>query len=176
MIREGNEQGLNMIHSSYSDALYGIVYRILRKEEESEEVMQTVFLKVWNNIHTFDESKSTIFTWMASIARNAAIDMSRLKGFKHEKVTQSFSVSDYGLEYSPKQKGIDIEQLTKNMPDKYKMLVEKMFLEGYTQQEISDNFDIPLGTVKTRLREAINMLREHLKGERHLLYFLSLMV
>ena len=58
------------------------------------------------------------------------------------------------------------------MPEKLKLLVEKMFLEGYTQQEIAEEFDLPLGTVKTRLREAIRLLREILKEEKHLLYML----
>jgi RNA polymerase sigma-70 factor, ECF subfamily len=155
--------------------LYSIIFRIIRKEEESKEVLQNVFLKVWNNIHTYDETKSTIFTWMASIARNAAIDLSRSKGFKNEKSNQSLSVSEYGLEVSPKVKTGDMDKLTKVLPEKYKVLVEKMFLEGFTQQEIADYFEMPLGTVKTRLREAMNILREELKNEKHLLYFLTLL-
>lgn len=163
------------MYDSYADALYSIIFRIVRKEEEAKEALQNVFLKVWNNIHMYDESKATFFTWMASIARNAAIDTSRSKGFKNDKSNQSLSISDYGLEVSPKVKTGDMDILTKALPDKYKVLVEKMFLEGYTQQEIADHFEMPLGTVKTRLREAMNILRDSLKNERHLLYFLTLL-
>ncbi len=175
LIRDRNEQGLNLVYDSYADALYSIIYRIVRKDEESKEVLQNVFLKVWNNIHMFDDSKATVFTWMASIARNAAIDTSRSKGFKNDKNNQSLSISDYGLAVSSKVSNGDMDKITKALPEKYKILVEKMFLEGYTQQEIADHFEMPLGTVKTRLREAMNILRESLKNEKHLLYFLSLL-
>lgn len=70
-------------------------------------------------------------------------------------------------------KGVDVEALIKNLPDKYKILLDKMFLEGYSQQEIADALSMPLGTVKTRLREGIQMLRAMLKHEKHLLYFLT---
>lgn len=175
LIKQGKEQGLNALYDAYSDALYGIVFRILRKQEESEEVVQSVFMKIWQHISSFDETKSTIFTWMAAIAKNSAIDMRRSKGFKHEQFTDSLSFSDFGLQTSSKPKMLDIEKLTAKMPEKYKLLLDKMFLEGYTQQEIADHYNIPLGTVKTRLRESINILREDLKSERHLLYFLTFM-
>jgi RNA polymerase sigma-70 factor, ECF subfamily len=174
MIKAKNEQGLSLVYDSYSDALYGIIFRIVRKEEESKEVLQNVFLKVWNNIHSFDESKSTIFTWMASIAKNNAIDVCRSKGFKNEKNNQSLSLSDYDLKASTKVNNGDVEKITKSLPEKYKILIDKMFLEGYTQQEISEHFEMPLGTVKTRLREAMNLLRQEFKNEKHLLYFLTI--
>jgi len=152
--------------------LYGIVFRILQREDASEEVLQSVFLKIWNSIDLFDDKKATIFTWMAQIARNTAIDRKRLKSFEMFSKTETIDGTKIHDKIDTNNSEIDLETLIKNMPEKLKLLVEKMFLEGYTQQEIAEEFDLPLGTVKTRLREAIRLLREILKEEKHLLYML----
>jgi len=163
------------LYQQYSDALYGIILRILKRQEDAEEVLQVVFLKIWNNIDSYSETKATLFTWMAQIARNAAIDRSRLKSFEMDNNTRSFDVSESELKTDSHVSGIDINALIKDMPEKYRLLIDKMFLQGYTQQEISDDLEIPLGTVKTRLREAISQLRDRLKDEKHLLYMLFIM-
>ncbi len=124
---------------------------------------------------SYNENKATIYTWMAQIARNAAIDVKRLKSFEMTSNTASFDGTEYAVAATSAEKSVDIKALIKDMPEKYKILLDKMYLEGYTQQEISDELDIPLGTVKTRLRDAIQSLRESLKNEKHLLYFLSLL-
>lgn len=149
--------------------------RILNSQDDAEEVLQAVFLKIWNNIESYNETKATLFTWMAQIARNTAIDRKRLKSFEMISKTESFDVSESNLRTEATKSDIDVEYLIKDMPEKYKILISRMFLEGYTQQEIADEMDMPLGTVKTRLREAIKMLRESLKDEKHLLYMLFIM-
>ncbi len=149
--------------------------RILNRQDDAEEVLQAVFLKIWNNIESYNENRATLFTWMAQIARNTAIDRKRLKSFEMVSKTESFDISQSTLRTDGNKADIDIEHLIKDMPEKYKVLIAKMFLEGYTQQEIADEMDMPLGTVKTRLRDAIKMLRDSLKDEKHLLYMLFLM-
>jgi RNA polymerase sigma-70 factor (ECF subfamily) len=111
---------------------------------------------------------------MATIARNKAIDKTRLKSFQNQNRTDDIEISGYKMAYESKSGGMDIEKLLNSIPEKYRLLVDKMYVNGYTQQEISDEMNIPLGTVKTRLRDAINILRDSLKEEKHLLYLLSL--
>lgn len=160
----------------YADTLYGIIFRILQRKNESEEVLQNVFIKIWNNIDTYDSSKATLFTWMAQIARNAAIDVKRLKSFEINQKTESISERQEEVPEKVNIKGIDLENLTNKIPDKYKIILDKMFLQGYTQQEVSDELQIPLGTVKTRMRDGVSHLRELLKGEQHLLKFLVVFI
>lgn len=148
--------------------------RIVRRQDEAEEVMQSVFLKIWNNIDSYNESKATLFTWMAQIARNTSIDKVRLKSFQNVDRTSSITDYEYAFATEQTEKSVDLDALTKKLPEKYKILLDKMFHQGYTQQEISDELEIPLGTVKTRLRDAIQILRSELKNEKHLLYLLSI--
>lgn len=172
MIKNGQESGLRHLYQNYSTTLFGIIFRILERKNESEEVLQAVFLKIWNHIDTYDEGKATLFTWMAQIARNAALDVKRLKSFENQKFTDSLSDVHFHTKDDEKDPTPDLERITKQIPEKYRVLIDKMYLYGYTQQEISDEMDIPLGTVKTRLREAVVKLREVLKSEKNLLYFL----
>jgi RNA polymerase sigma-70 factor, ECF subfamily len=173
-IQRGEQSGLSTLYKQYNGALYGIIYRILERQGEAEEALQECFLKIWNNIDSYQSSKATLFTWMATIARNTALDKKRLKSFDIAKQTQSIVVGENDPRTDANTTNIHIPELIQKIPEKYRVLVDKMFLEGYTQQEIADEMEIPLGTVKTRLRDAISMLRNELKNERHLLYMLSL--
>ncbi|MFZ1704691.1 MAG: RNA polymerase sigma factor [Saprospiraceae bacterium] len=173
-IKAKDQTSFKQLYVMYNESLFGMITKIVKRQEEAEEVLQNTFLKIWENIEKYDERKATIFTWMAQIARNTAIDKVRLKSYQNQ--SKINEIDDYHSEFSvpSEEQNIDLQRLTQKLPDKYKILLDKMFLEGYTQQEISDLLDIPLGTVKTRLRDAIQILRAELKNEKHLIYFLSL--
>ena len=173
-IRNGDEKGLKTLYHHYSGSLYGIVNRILIREEESEEALQECFLKIWNNIDSYQSTKATLYTWMATIARNTALDKRRLKSYEHFNQTESIVTGQNDPNVEPNISNVNIPDLLNRIPEKYRLLVDKMFLCGYTQQEISDELQMPLGTVKTRLREAISLLRDELKNEKHLLYIFSI--
>lgn len=173
-IRNGDQTCLKDLYNHYSGALYGIVLRILESENDAEEILQDVFVKIWKNIHTFQSEKATLYTWMATIARNASLDRKRLKSFTDNQQTVSLDIKNHSKSIDPAHSGISVPALTQKLPEKFRILVEKMFLHGYTQQEIADELDLPLGTVKTRLREAISIIRKDLNNERHLLYLFSL--
>lgn len=126
-------------------------------------------LKIWDKIEQFDETKSSLFTWISVIARNTAIDKVRLKSYQNRNKTEDLEphVYDYGHSENNTSK-IDVQRLTVNLDPKYKIVLDKMYLEGYSQSDIAKELDIPLGTVKTRLRKAISILRNELKDEKKL--------
>lgn len=174
-LKKKDEQALAYLYDHYAGALMGIIIRILGNREVSEEILQKTMLKVWNSIESFNAEKSSLYTWMATIARNAAIDKRRLKSFQHQEKTETID----NLVYQPQgghtnTAGIDVEKLTANLEPKYKDVLDHIYLMGYTQQETSDKLGIPLGTVKTRLRLAIKALGEELKDEKGL--FLGLFI
>ena len=132
-------------------------------------------LKVWDKIEQFDDTKSSLFTWISVIARNTAIDKVRLKSYQNRNKTEDIQphVYDYGHSENNTSK-IDVQRLTSNLDPKYKIVLDKMYLEGYSQSDIAKELDIPLGTVKTRLRKAISILRNELKDEKKL--FLGMLI
>lgn len=137
--------------------------RIIKKEEFAEEVLQDAFLKYWDKIHLYDSSKGRLFTWMVNIARNLAIDKLRTKEFSQMQKTED--IGDYvnsGETFNFEElitDGIGVKELLNTLPEDRKWVVEHLYFKGYTQSELAKEFDVPLGTIKTRLRLGMEQLR-----------------
>jgi RNA polymerase sigma-70 factor (ECF subfamily) len=112
---------------------------------------------------------------MAAIAKNAAIDKARLKGFQYQKKTKTLENDvHYHKVVHHNALGIDVERLLGPLDEKYKIVLDYLYLKGYSQSEAAEALGIPLGTIKTRLRKAISILRDELKNEKKL--FLGLLI
>lgn len=162
-----DEKGFNYLYQNYSGALYGIIFRIVRYEEEANEVLQDVFVKIWNSIESYDQKKASLYTWMLNIARNSAIDRLKSKSFQNDLQNQSIPdfVNDHvGLSMEQQHDFQEVQKGVNSLREEYKILINKAYFGGFTQEEISEDLGIPLGTVKTRTRAALlelkNILRE----------------
>jgi RNA polymerase sigma factor (sigma-70 family) len=147
--------------------LYGVVLRVVVKEGIAEEVLQDVFLRIWDRIDTYDASRGRLFTWMLNIARNLAIDKSRSREISKENKTGGLEKSVHTVERSGfTEQSIDsigIRERLRTLPDEQRMVVDYLYFKGYTQSELADESGIPLGTIKTRLRTAMQHLRNTLQ-------------
>jgi len=156
-------KGIEILYDNYSAALYGVIYRIVGKDEIAEDVLQETFLKIWNNFSQYDASKGRLFTWILNIARNLAIDKVRSKEFvsqsKNRPLQDSVSSIDVSNEFSYNPETIGIKEMVRKLEPEYKEIIELLFFGGYTQSEAAEKLGIPLGTVKTRSRSAIMRLR-----------------
>ena len=167
LLRQRDEKGLSYLFDNYSGALNGIITRILKSEKLAEEVLQQSFMKIWDKIELYDESKSQLFTWMSRIARNTAIDVKRLKKFENLKNTDSLNLNIHNEQKNYMcQASMDVQSLISRLDDKHRNVLDHTYLYGYTQSETAKKLQIPLGTVKTRVRSAILELREILKEEK----------
>lgn len=161
-----------MLYDHYSGSLFGMINRILGDEQLAEDALQRSMLKIWENISSYDMTKSSFFTWMSVIARNTALDQKRLKAYQaKQKTIQVDDIVYNGAVKTPNGANIDAARLLAGLEENGRIVLEYAYLRGHTQQEISDLLNIPLGTVKTRLRKAISDLRAQLKNEKD--YFLS---
>ncbi len=167
LIIKRDETGISKLHAKYSAALYGIVLRTVKHEGIAQEVLQETFLKVWNKILLYDSEKGRLFTWLSAIARNTAIDQIRLKKYSDEKSTQE-ELLVVNAEVRMQNSAIDTNALLKHLDAKHEIVLRKAYLEGYSQSEIAKELTIPLGTVKTRIRNGILELRTVLKNEKSL--------
>lgn len=143
--------------------MYGVVFRILNNETIAEEVLQDFFLKVWNQIEQYDAARGRLFTWMVKIARNLAIDKMRSKEIsrneKTDRLDNLVNTIDDQQSVSQRTDLIGINDSLKDLPDDQKFVIEYLYFKGYSQAELAKDFNIPLGTVKTRLRSALQKLR-----------------
>ncbi len=168
-IENKDESGLNYLYKNYSSSLFGIILRIVKDNDVSEEVLQKTFVKIWNNINQYEEKKGTLFTWMSTIARNTAIDKIRLKSFQNTQKSESYdsTVHNYATT-NINQNNIDVDALMLKLEDKYKIILNKIYLEGYSQSDLAKELNLPLGTIKSRIRIALRILREELDSEKGL--------
>jgi RNA polymerase sigma-70 factor (ECF subfamily) len=134
--------------------------------ELANDLLQEVFIKIWRQIESYDNAKGRLFTWMLNVARNASIDAVRSKNFQQSKNNRELTenVYDEGGSIQTNTDKIGLRKIVHRLKDDYKVLVELSYFEGYTQDEISKMLNIPLGTVKTRLRTALIQLKQVIKS------------
>lgn len=169
LIRNKEESGLAFLYDNYSATLNGIITRIVGSEKIAEEVLQQTFLKIWNKMDLYDSEKATLFTWMVRIARNTAIDTRRLKKFTQNNELESLDVKhDSSVVTLQKHEDIDAKSLLSKLDTKYKDVLDAVYLKGYSQAAAAKMLNIPLGTVKTRIRMGLKDLRGELSVEKAL--------
>lgn len=155
------------LYDNYSPALYGVVLKVLNDEAAASDVLQEVFLKIWRSIEKYDMEKGRLFTWMLNIARNTAIDALRSKAHKLDQKIQELSNDVYHhtshLTVHPSVDHLGLTKVLEKLNKEQRIIIDLAYYKGCTQEEIARVLDIPLGTVKTRMRNAIIQLRNILK-------------
>jgi len=167
LILKKDDRAFTLMYDMYAKNLYGVIYNLINNREEAEDVLQEVFVKIWKNIASYNESKGRFFTWIINIARNTTIDKLRSKGFNNSRKNLSSDNFVHLLDDSNKLShmidSIGIQEFVKKLKPKCIQIINLLFFKGYTQQEASDELEIPLGTVKTQNRNCINDLRNFLR-------------
>ena len=164
MLRSGSREGFNYLYKNYSAVLYGVITKIVHDEETAQDVLQEAFVKIWNNIGQYDATKGRIYTWMLNICRNSAIDKLRSKGeiMKGKIQTGEDVVSNIQNTRKTEQQTdtIGLRSMVAGLKPEYHTIVDMAYYKGYTLDEISKTLNVPLGTVKTRMRAAMQQLRQ----------------
>lgn len=163
MLKSKDEKAYNYLYDNYSGALYGVIMKVLDKEELANDVLQDVFVKIWRSIDQYDSSKGRLYTWMLNIARNSSIDTLRSKSFQQEQKTTDIDntvyLNDTRRTASNNTDAIGLKKSVMNLKQEFRVLIDMAYFQGFTQEEISKTLNIPLGTVKTRMRNAILELK-----------------
>lgn len=164
LILEKDKEAIDYLYDHYSASLYGVILRIIGEEETAEEVLQDAFTKIWFKISSYDDQKGKLFTWMLNISRNLAIDRLRSKDHKRQHRTDLIENNVYAIDQKQHHRQnpdtIGVKELLHTLNEDQQLIVNLLYFKGYTQSEVSKEYDIPLGTVKTRLRAAIKHLRK----------------
>lgn len=157
-----NEQAFSFLYDRYSKALFNVILQIIPQQELAEDVLQEVFVKIWQNIKSYDKTKGRLYTWMLNIARNQSIDRTRSKDFNNRSKTTELSENVYNDKQRVEARVDDVglKKTLSNLPEESRKLLELAYFQGYTQEEISKILEMPLGTVKTRIRATIIELRK----------------
>jgi RNA polymerase sigma-70 factor (ECF subfamily) len=164
LLQSKDERGFSILYDNYSSALYGVILKIVRSEEVADDVMQDAFVKIWRNIEGYNRTKGTLFTWILNVARNTAIDRIRSQEFQNSQKNQDL---DSTINFIDNQGGsqfdidaIGLKKVVENLRPEHQQIIDLLYFKGYTQVEVAEEFGIPLGTVKTRVKAAIVQLRQ----------------
>ncbi|MEO8764239.1 MAG: sigma-70 family RNA polymerase sigma factor [Ginsengibacter sp.] len=172
LLQKRDQPAFAYLYDNYSGALFGIIYKMLEDRELAEDILQEAFIKIWNNFSNYDSIKGRLFTWMLNITRNLTIDTIRSKGYrKQSKIQNSANSVDYSIDNISSNtntaESFDALGIRKHLTllkDDQKQIIDLAYFGGFTQDEISKQLAIPLGTVKTRMRTAIMELRKLLQN------------
>jgi RNA polymerase sigma-70 factor (ECF subfamily) len=163
---------LDALYDRYAPALLALGRRILGSLPDAEELLQEVFLHVWNHAGRYDAGRSSVSTWLILITRSRAID--RLRTRKVVERTHETSAQENFAEHASPE-GLEnvfiherrekVRSELGKLPDEQRQVLEMAFYEGLSQSEIAAKADLPLGTVKTRTLLAMKKLRGALRDE-----------
>jgi RNA polymerase sigma factor (sigma-70 family) len=156
-----DEQAFSYLYDHYSKALFAVILPFVQQQDVAEDILQEVFVKVWQHIQSYNESKGRLYTWMLNIARNHAIDRIRSKDFNNQSKTTALPINVYNNADGDSRIGdVGLKKTLSNLPDDSRVLLELAYFQGYTHDEIAKITGLPLGTIKTRLRNTIIKLRK----------------
>ncbi|MES2568081.1 MAG: sigma-70 family RNA polymerase sigma factor [Bacteroidota bacterium] len=154
----------NTLYKDYKKSIYNEIYQFVYDERIAEDLCQEVFVKAWNNIWMYDPQKGKIYTWLINISRNHCKDYLRSKCHKNNK--DNVSLHDCSYKFSndvhDDYHSAELKDVLKKLPAALAEVTQLLFIQGYTQEEVARLLHIPLGTVKTRSRQAILYLRTSL--------------
>ncbi|QKS70390.1 sigma-70 family RNA polymerase sigma factor [Paenalkalicoccus suaedae] len=170
-LRSGDKASLEALYDKYEKLLYSFAYKMVRDPGAAEEVVQEVMIKLWRGIGDYAADKGKFSSWLLTITRNTAIDyLRKQKRVKSEEVHQEFDTADTQQSVEElvewKEQGDRLRQAMKHLKHEQQVIIEMFYFKGYSQRMIADEVDIPLGTVKGRIRLALKNLRNQLYQER----------
>ncbi|MGN7453287.1 RNA polymerase sigma factor [Paenibacillus pasadenensis] len=168
-IASRSSDALEKLYDRYEKPLYSFVYRIVKDSMAAEEIVQELFLKLWNHAEAYVSNgrSGKVSTWIFTMARNGAIDWLRKRDRRpaaggqdgmdelRDPVTTELTVENRML-------AEQMRQALSGLSQEQQQVIEWVYFGGYTQQEIADRHDIPLGTVKSRIRLGLRQLRSQL--------------
>ncbi len=166
IIKSKNERGFHLLYDRYCDALHGVLMKFVRRTDVADDLLQDVFVKIWKHIDAFDPARGTLFTWMMNIARNKAIDYLRSschqKQLLHVDNELFYLHTDYmdaTASNSSMAEFKDLQNKAQMLDAKYAEVIDMIFFYGCTQEQTARILKLPLGTVKTRARKGLSMLK-----------------
>ena len=161
LVQSGDERAMASLFDRYSKVVYSVALRVLRDPPAAEDVLQEVFMQIWRNPVSFTAARGSLGGWLAIVSRNRAIDTLRRKP-PTTSVDDIALASPYNLaDHAERNSLMDrARSVIVELPTEQRKTLEMAFFDGLTHSEIAEITGDPLGTVKTRIRSALLMLRK----------------
>jgi RNA polymerase sigma-70 factor (ECF subfamily) len=158
LLKQGNERAFSRLYDSYSGALYGVILRICRNELMAQEVLQETFMKIWQSADSYNPDKGRFYTWAYRIARNSALNAIR----NTSNLIQMEDLGVYKDKEDEEQIPVDLGKLNGAMnalEQHHQKALELVYFKGLTHMDAHKEMEVPLGTFKSYVRQALKQLR-----------------
>ena len=166
-MRLGDESALEALYTRYGGLVYTLVRRIVGDPELAREVLQDTFLRSWDGRETYDQERGRVPWWLMGIARNRAVDLLRSRSHQARLREQERLTSGEAAGHTVDADAADavglrhlVANALRELTSVQRRAIELAYYGGFTQSEIARELDEPLGTVKSRTREAMDRLRQ----------------
>jgi RNA polymerase sigma-70 factor, ECF subfamily len=172
-IRQARPEAVRILYQRYGRMVYSVALHTVGDPGAAEEITQDVFLRIWEKAETYRADKAKVVTWIARIARNRAIDMFRQRtsrddraraGWEELKLAASTGEAHPGEGMEIARLKVRVREAVAALPPDQQKALSLAFFQGRTHQEIAEELGEPLGTIKTRIRAAMQKLRSMLDG------------
>lgn len=167
-VAAGDKRAFAALYDQISPRVFGLIRRVLRDEAQSEEVTQEVFLEIWQSAPRFDPNKGGASTWILTMAHRRAVDRVRSSQSSRDRDTR-IGIRDYNPDYDNVAETIEVriehervEKAMTRLTELQRQAVSLAYYGGYSHSEVAEMLSVPIGTVKTRLRDGMIRLRDEL--------------
>lgn len=166
-LQTGDRKSHEALYSMYCGSLFGIIKRIVKEDEIAEDVLQETFVRIWQSFALYDPGKGRLFTWMSNLARNLALDKLKSKSYRNnnlnDKIVDLQNTVDCQFNVRNNPETIGLRDIVKRLKPELNVIIELIYYRGYTHVEAAEELNIPVGTLKTRMRMAVCELRKVFK-------------
>ena len=170
-LKARDAQVMSKLYDRYGRLVYSVIFRVVRDSAAAEDLVQETFLRIWNRAQSFDQQRGALGPWILTVARNRAIDHLRsldgrmaagaLELDRIENPAQFTAFEDRALTLDRARR---IKEAFQKLAPHQKEVIELAYYQGLSQTEMAERLKQPLGTVKTWVRSALQILREELSG------------
>ena len=167
-LQQGERAAFAELYDRYGRNLYAVIVEIVQSEGDAEHLLQDVFVKIWRNIHRYEAAKGRLYTWLLVVARRVALDFVRSRHFSQKQMIQPVESAVSVESQAPEMQRLDhigLESAVAHLEPHLRQVIDLQYFMGYTQQEVADETGLPLGTVKSRTRAALQHMRQQLSFE-----------
>jgi RNA polymerase sigma-70 factor (ECF subfamily) len=157
-IAEGDGQALAELYDRHARLVFSLALRILQDRADAEDIVQDVFAQVWAQARRYDPARGAVAAWMLTLARSRAIDRLRARRARPETAAEASAAESM----PSAEQVMRLQQALEELPEGQRVALELAYYEGLTHVEVAARLGEPLGTIKTRIRQAVIRLRESL--------------
>jgi RNA polymerase sigma-70 factor (ECF subfamily) len=168
LVAQGDQAAFAKLYDQMAPRVLGLVRRLLRDHAQSEEVTQEIFLEIWQNATRYDSSKGGASTWIMTMSHRRAVDRVRASQSSRDRDTK-IGIRDYDADYDNVSETVQtrieherVEKAMQRLTELQRQAVSLAYYGGYSHSEVASLLSVPIGTVKTRLRDGMIRLRDEL--------------